>query len=69
MSPSSVDNEPYLIPQAINVVIEDNLYQLKFCVELNTNGSSPQPMGMDNLRDDGGADAREDAKVGGKRNN
>jgi hypothetical protein len=39
---------PNLIPQVVNVVIRDNLYELKFHVELNRNGSSPQPMEIDN---------------------
>jgi hypothetical protein len=39
---------PNLVPQADNVVIGDNLYELKFCVELNLNESNPQLMEMDN---------------------
>jgi hypothetical protein len=39
---------PNLVPQPVNVVIGDNLYELKFCVELNLNGSNPQLMEMDN---------------------
>jgi hypothetical protein len=37
-----------LVPHAVNVVIGDNLYELKFRVELNPNGSSLQSMEMDN---------------------
>jgi hypothetical protein len=39
---------PNLIPQAVNVVIGDNLYELKFWVEMNTEAGNPQPMDMDN---------------------
>jgi hypothetical protein len=59
---------PNLVPQAINVVIGDNLYQLKFRVELNPNSSSPQPMDMDNQHEDDGEDTREDAVEGNGNN-
>jgi hypothetical protein len=45
---------PNLIPTAVNVVIGDNLYELKFWVELNSNDSSPQPMDMDRRPEEGG---------------
>jgi hypothetical protein len=35
---------PNLVPQAVNVVIGENLYELKFCVEFDPSGSNPQPM-------------------------
>jgi hypothetical protein len=35
------------------VVIGDNLYELKFWVELNLNDSSPQPMDMDRRQEEG----------------
>jgi hypothetical protein len=49
---------PNLIPLVVNVVIGDNLYELKFCVEVNPNGDSPQLMEMDNFQEEGGADQR-----------
>jgi hypothetical protein len=58
-----------LVPQAVNVVMGDNLYELKFHVELNPNGSCPQPMDMDNQHEDGGEDARERAGEEGNGNN
>jgi hypothetical protein len=45
---------PNLIPQTVNVVIGDNLYELKFYVKLNLSGDSPQPMEMDNFQEGGG---------------
>jgi hypothetical protein len=42
------------IPQAANVVIGDNLYELNFRVELNPCGDNPQPMEMDNPQEGGG---------------
>jgi hypothetical protein len=39
---------PNLIPEVVNVVIGDNLYELKFCVEHQMDSSNPQPMEMDN---------------------
>jgi hypothetical protein len=50
---------PNLVSQAVNVVIGENLYELKFHVELNPSGSAPQLMDMDNQHEDGGAGARE----------
>jgi hypothetical protein len=47
-----------LVPLAVNMVIGDNLYTLKFLVELNLNGSNPQPMEMDSEQD-AGKDGRE----------
>jgi hypothetical protein len=38
---------PNLVPQAVNVVIGENLYELKFRVELDPIGSNPQLMEMD----------------------
>jgi hypothetical protein len=49
-----------MVLESVNVVIGDNLYELKFRVELNPSGSNPQPMDMNNQHEDGGADARED---------
>jgi hypothetical protein len=48
---------PNLIPKAVNVVIRDNLYELKFCVELNPSGDSPQPMEIDNSQEGRGRGA------------
>jgi hypothetical protein len=44
---------PNLIPHAVNVVIGDKLYELKFRVEQNPIGSSPQPMEMDDYQEKG----------------
>jgi hypothetical protein len=44
---------PNLIPQSMNMVIDENLYELKFRVELHTEASNPQPMEMDHLGEDG----------------
>jgi hypothetical protein len=44
---------PNLIPHAVNVVIGDKLYELKFRVEQNPIGSSPQPMEMDDYQEEG----------------
>jgi hypothetical protein len=44
---------PNLIPHAVNVVIGDKLYELKFRVEQNLIGSSPQPMEMDDYQEEG----------------
>jgi hypothetical protein len=57
---------PNLIPTAVNVVIGDNLYELKFWVELNSNDSSPQPMDMDRRPEEGGADPRSEADADGR---
>jgi hypothetical protein len=59
---------PNLIPAAVNVVIEDNLYELKFRVELNSNDSSLQLMDMDRRPEDGGADSRDEAETGARSN-
>jgi hypothetical protein len=59
---------PNLIPAAVNVVIGDNLYELKFRVELNSNDSSLQPMDMDRRPEDGGADSRDEAETGVRSN-
>jgi hypothetical protein len=59
---------PNLIPAAVNVVIEDNLYELKFRVELNSNDSSLQLMDMDRRPEDGGADSRDEAEIGARSN-
>jgi hypothetical protein len=45
---------PNLIPQAVNIVIGDGLYKLKFRVEMNDKGGIPHPMDVDhNLEGDG----------------
>jgi hypothetical protein len=44
---------PNLIPHAVNVVIGDKLYELKFRVKQNPIGSSPQPMEMDDYQEEG----------------
>jgi hypothetical protein len=43
---------PNLIPQSVNVVICENLYELKFRVELAGESSNPQSMDMDHNGDD-----------------
>jgi hypothetical protein len=55
---------PNLVPQAINVVIGENLYNLKFCVELDPSGSNPQPMETDSEQESRRRNPRMDA--GGK---
>jgi hypothetical protein len=52
---------PNLVPQAVNVVIRDNLYELKFLVEINPTGSSPQLMETDHQHEDGGSEPRKEA--------
>jgi hypothetical protein len=42
---------PILIPQSVNVVIGENLYELRFRVELEGEVSNPQPMEMDHSYD------------------
>jgi hypothetical protein len=49
-----------LIPQVVNVVIGNNLYELNFHVELIPDRNNPQPMEMDNSHEEGGADQRND---------
>jgi hypothetical protein len=49
-----------LIPQVVNVVIGNNLYDLNFHVELIPDGNNPQLMEMDNSHEEGGADRRND---------
>jgi hypothetical protein len=44
---------PNLIAQSVNVVISENLYELKFRVELAGETSNPQPMKMDHFNEDG----------------
>jgi hypothetical protein len=39
---------PNLIPEVVNVVIGDNLHELKFHVEHQMDSSNPQPMELDN---------------------
>jgi hypothetical protein len=46
---------PNLVPQVVNVVIGENLYELKFRVEVNPNGSAPQLMEMNGQHEGGGA--------------
>jgi hypothetical protein len=53
---------PNLIPAAVNVVIGDNLYELKFRVELNSYDN------MDRRPEDGGADSRDEAETGARSN-
>jgi hypothetical protein len=53
---------PNLIPQSVNVVIGENLYELKFRVEANADDNNPQPMDMDrNDQDDEAKGKEEDA--------
>jgi hypothetical protein len=42
---------PNLIPNSVNIVIGDSLYELKFRVELNGEDGTPHPMEMDQDRD------------------
>jgi hypothetical protein len=44
---------PNLIPSLVNVVIGENLYELKFQVELAAKASNPQPMETDHQGDEG----------------
>jgi hypothetical protein len=55
--------DPNLIPSSVNVVIGENLYELKFRVELSVEASNPQPMETDHNGDEG-ADPRGDAEGG-----
>jgi hypothetical protein len=50
-----------LVPQTINVVIGENLYELKFHVELDPSGSNPQPMETDNEQGSGRGNPRMEA--------
>jgi hypothetical protein len=52
---------PNLNPLAVNVVIGDNLYKLKFHVERDPIGSCQPPMEMDNYQEEGGADPKNDS--------
>jgi hypothetical protein len=52
---------PNLVPQAVNVVIGENLYELKFRVELDPIGSNPQLMEMDSEQESGRRNPRIDA--------
>jgi hypothetical protein len=54
-----------LVSQAVNVVIGDNLYELKFHVELSLSGSNPQPMEMDDEQGNGGEELRKDVRMKG----
>jgi hypothetical protein len=51
---------PNLIPQAINKVIGDSLYELKFRVEMNAEGGNPQPMDMDHNPEGDGSGRRDE---------
>jgi hypothetical protein len=42
---------PNLIPNSVNIVIGDGLYELKFSVELNGEAGTPHPMEMDQDQD------------------
>jgi hypothetical protein len=57
---------PNLIPQSVNMVIGENLYQLKFRVEANADENNPQSMDMDdNDHDDEANGQEEDANMNG----
>jgi hypothetical protein len=56
--------DPNLIPQAANVVIGENLYELKFRVEGASDAAKPQPMDMDPFHDEGGHESRDEEKGG-----
>jgi hypothetical protein len=58
---------PNLVPQTINVVIGENLYKLKFHVELDPSGSNPQPMETDNEQGSGRGNPRMEAGDKGTR--
>jgi hypothetical protein len=41
--------DPNLIPQFVDEVIRDHLYELQFWVEENMNKDNPKPMDMDDM--------------------
>ncbi|XP_035822203.1 uncharacterized protein [Zea mays] len=59
--------DPNLIPQVVDVVIGDYLYELKFRVESEAEGDQPLPMDMDHIGendDDEFQDQNKDHKIG-----
>jgi hypothetical protein len=56
---------PNLVPQVVNGVIGENVYELKFRVEVNPSGSAPQLMEMDGQHEGGGAGAGAGENTGG----
>jgi hypothetical protein len=50
---------PNLIPQSVNIVIGDSLYELKFRVEMRVEAGVPHPMGMDDNHGAGGSSHKE----------
>lgn len=57
--------DPNLIPNAIDVVIGDFLYELRFRVEANMDVDNPQPMDMDYGNDGDGEENNGDEKASG----
>lgn len=49
--------DPNIIPQYVDVVIGDFLYELRFRVEKNLEDSNPEPMDMDDITEDGNGEA------------
>jgi hypothetical protein len=63
--------DPNLIPQVVDVVIGDYLYELKFRVESEAEGDQPLPMDMDHFGgndDDEFQDQNKDHKLGERGN-
>ncbi|KAF8735683.1 hypothetical protein HU200_014448 [Digitaria exilis] len=52
--------DPNIIPQTVDVVIGDYLYELRFRVEQNVDGNNPEPMDMDFGNEDKGGDTKGD---------
>lgn len=52
--------DPNLIPQYINIVIGDYMYEIQFRVEVNVDDNNPQPMDMDHNHQDGDDDQQLD---------
>jgi hypothetical protein len=53
--------DPNIIPQYVDVVIGDFLYELRFRVEKRLEDSNPEPMDMDDLTEDGNGEANNGA--------
>lgn len=52
--------DPNLIPQYVDVVIGDYLYELQFRVEENVDANNPEPMDMEQNDDNGGKEGEGD---------
>jgi hypothetical protein len=53
--------DPNIIPQYVDVVIGDFLYELRFRVDKNLEDSNSEPMDMDDLTEDGNGEANNGA--------